>query len=121
MTKDDRSEMTSCYRASTSVSTIVILLRPARIKAFEQDVIANLSSAELVTGSAGEDNKVRETRRLSLRHRTWEGACVRLTIDRIMNCQGAERAPPRRERAAIARVKNPICPCRGVKAHRGVK
>jgi hypothetical protein len=51
MTKDDWSEMTSCYRASTSVSTIVILLRPARIEAFEQDVIASLSSAELVADS----------------------------------------------------------------------
>jgi hypothetical protein len=51
MTKDDWSEMTSCYRASTSVSTIVILLRPARIEALEQDVIASLGSAEPVADS----------------------------------------------------------------------
>lgn len=51
MTKDDWSEMTSCYRASTSVSTIVILLRPARIEASEQEMIASLSSAEPVEGS----------------------------------------------------------------------
>jgi hypothetical protein len=121
MTKDDWSEMTSCYRASTSVSTIVNLLRPARIEALEQEMMASLSSAELVEDSAGGDQNVRRARRQQLRHRTWEGASVRLTIDRIMTCQRAEMRATKAKNARIARAGDHICPCMGVKSPSGGK